>query len=457
MKIVICGAGLVGESLAISLSGSGNQVVVLDNQQRITDQLARQVDVRTVYGDASDPKKLELAGTAEADALIAVTKSDEVNLICTQMAYTLFQVPLRIARLRGAYYTASRWQRFLQDSHMPTVVISPTRSIAQSIIHRLRSPQSSDAFEMMEGQVSILSFRCKKDNPLIGERLRDVSRYFPDMDTHVFALRRNRLPSLATGKTLIQEEDEIYLACPKTKLSRIQNTFGDRNQRNKQQYLIVGQTTMAYDIAQTIVETLQEAKISMIVPEESDPLDPNLLSERIRLYRGDPFNDFILQEADIKDMTAAISLLPQTESNFLTSYKVKQLVRDIRSLCLISNMSYEPIISRLGVDSGIDLQSIILSDVLQHVRKGRIQRIRPIFDQFGYLIEGVIPQNSAFIHQSLKELKPHLTDMRLVMIIRNGEIIIPSAETVILPMDRCLVFLKRARTLQAEKMFSVQL
>ena len=211
MKVIVCGAGQVGFSIARYLAQEDNDVTVVDSSTQLTRKIADTLDIKTVNGFASHPDILEQAGAADADMLIAVTQSDEVNMIACQVGHSLFNITTKIARVRQQGYLEAKWANLFSRDHMPIdVIISPEREVASAIARRLRMPGAFDLISLVGDLVKLAGVRLNSDCPVLNTPLRQLTQLFPDLNVRIVGIVRDATPVAPLGDEQLMPGDEVY-------------------------------------------------------------------------------------------------------------------------------------------------------------------------------------------------------------------------------------------------------
>ena len=227
MKVVICGAGQVGTSIAQHLASENNDVTVIDQDAILVQKISETLDVRSIQGLASQPNILEQAGAKEADMLIAVTFSDEVNMVACQVGHSLFNIPTKIARVRQQEYLKPIWGDLFSRDNMPIdVIISPEREVARAIGRQLQVPGAFDVVPMADGLVQVVGVRCGEDCPIINTPMRQLTQLFPDLNIVIVGIIRNDKGIVPKSDDQMLAGDQVYFICDVAHLGRAMASFG---------------------------------------------------------------------------------------------------------------------------------------------------------------------------------------------------------------------------------------
>lgn len=455
MKVVICGAGQVGFHIARYLSGEKNDVTVVDQSPELIGKINDQLDVQAFVGHASHPSVLARAGTNEADMLIAVTHGDEVNMIACQVAHTLFNVPLKIARVRQQNYLKSEWDVLFARDHLPIdVVISPEVEVAHAIADCIRMPGAADLVSMADDKVRVVGVRCADDCPVVRTPLRQLTSLFPDLQITVVCIARGERISIPEPEDEMLPGDEVYFAADASHVSRAMAVFGHEHKETRR-ILIVGGGYIGAMLANIINEEETDYSARII---EKDKQVARRVAETLpttTVIHGDGLDQDILEEAAIRQTDAIVTVTDHDETNILGALLSKRFgVR--RAITLVNNLNYNPLITALGVDVVISPREITTSTILRHVRQGRIRSVHSLRGGFAELIEAEALDTSGLVGQPLKETK--LPDGIIIgALVRDGTVIMPRPDSVIKQGDLVVLLAVARAVRKVEKMFAVRL
>ncbi len=454
MKVVICGAGQVGSAIAEYLSDDGNNVTIVDqNAERIA-EVNETLDVTGIVGHASQPDTLERAGTADAEMIIAATHSDEVNMVACQVAHSLFNVPMKIARVRDQAYMNPVWANLFSRDHLPIdVIISPEVEVARAIANRIRVPGAYNIIPLAEGLVQLVSVICKEDCPLINTPLKHLTTLFPDLAVVILAIVRGDTKIIPTGEDEIQRGDEVYFASSTDHLYRSMAAFG-YNEPQTRRVLVVGAGKIGTKLVEDIQRTMKDISVRLI---EADFDTAQRVSEKltgVTVVHGDGLNREILEEASIGTTEAVIAVMNHDESNILVSMLAKQHGCE-RAIALVNNHSFTSLATSVGIDAIVNPRAITVSTILQHVRRGRIKAAHSLRDGFAEILEVEALETSSIVNTPISELK-RPKDMIFGLIVRDELIIVPRPDTVIKPDDRVIILAAHDQVRKVEQMFAVR-
>lgn len=454
MKVIICGAGQVGASIANYLSEEGNHVTLIDQNANLIADINESMNVTGIVGHASHPDVLERAGAADAEMLIAATHSDEVNMVACQVCHTLFNVPMKIARVRDQSYLNASWSNLFSRNELPIdVVISPEIEVAKAIANRLRVPGAFNIIPLADGLVRVVSVICKTTCPLINTPLKHLTSMFPDLAIEILAILRKDAKIIPTGNDEMRAGDEVYFVTSAEHLTRAMAAFGYDDPQTRR-VLIVGAGKIGTKLAEDMRAHMPDISVRIV---EANLDTAQRVSEKlgdITVLHGDALNREILEEASIGTTEAIVAVMNHDESNILVSMLAKQHGCE-RAITLINNPFFTPLVTTLGVDAIVNPRSITVSTILQHVRRGRVKAAHSLRDGFAEVMEVEALDTSAIVNTPIREIK-RPKDMIFGLIVRDNEVIVPKPDTVIRPDDRVIILAAHGQVKKVEQMFAVR-
>ncbi|BBK42918.1 Trk system potassium transport protein TrkA [Allostella vacuolata] len=455
MKVVICGAGQVGSSIARYLAGGGNSVTVIDQSAELIQRLSDSHDVRGIVGHASHPDVLAEAGAEEADMLIAVTYADEVNMVACQVAHSLFNVPTKIARIRAQVYLKPQWRQLFASDRLPIdVTISPEIEVAHAITLQLEVPGAFEVLSMADGLVRVVGVRCLSDCPVVNTPLRQLTSLFPDLAITIVGLIREGRPIIPESDEMLLAGDEVYFVADARHVSRAMLAFGHEEQPGRR-VVIIGGGNIGQYLSEEIEERFPQVSIKMIELDRARAAEMCQRLGHVVVLNGDGLDTEILEEANVGNAETVIAVTDDDEVNILSSILSKRLGA-ARVVTLINKPSYEPLVTNLGIDAVVNPRSITVSNILQHVRRGRIRGVHTLREGFGEIIEAEAMETSALVGRPLREIDlPH--GIIVGALVRGKTVIIPRGATVIKADDRVVLMAAPGAVRKVEKMFAVRL
>lgn len=455
MKVIVCGAGQVGFNIAHYLASENNDVTVIDQRPELIRKITDTLDVQAVLGHASQPSVLEQAGAGDADMIIAVTHADEVNMVACQVAHSLFDVPTKIARVRSQSYLQPMWATLFSREHLPIdVIISPEIEVARAITRRLQVPGAIDVIPLAGDKVRLIGVRCDPNTPLINTPLRQLTVLFPDLNIVVIGIVRDGKPIVPSAEDQMLEGDEVYFVVDTQHVGRALSAFGREDQAARR-IVIFGGGNIGLFLAQQIEAEHPEAAVKVIEADKERAEYVAKSLSRTVVLNGDVRDPDILAEAGVAAAETVVSVTNDDETNILSALLAKRTGAR-RCMTLVNKTTYKALVGPLGIDVVISPRAITVSNILQHVRRGRIHGVHSLHEGFGELIEADALETSSLVGKPLREVKlPN--GVLLGAVVRDGTVISPRGNTVVQPGDRVVLFATAEAVKKVEKMFSVRL
>jgi trk system potassium uptake protein TrkA len=451
MKILILGAGQVGRTAAYHLSREpANEVTVIDSSEDTLRDLQDRMDVRAVAGNASYPNVLESAGIADTDILVALTSSDEVNMIACEIAYTLYRTPTKIARIRAAEYT-SRAPLFSEGALAVDFWISPEQLVTEYIARLLSYPGALQVVDFADGRVQLVGVRARRDGLLVGRELRTLREHLPDIEARIAAIYRNDRLVRPGGDTIIEEHDEIFFVAASDDLRRVMAELR-RSEDPVRRLVIAGGGHIGYRLAQTLEKSNQ---IKLI---ERDPQRARHISETLEntiVLAGDAADEELLVEENIDSADVFAALTNSEEANVLSAMLAKRLGAR-RVMALINRPSYGELMENHSIDIVISPQTITIGALLAHVRRGDVVRVHSLRRGSAEAIEAVVHDSqgrSQLVGRRLDQIALP-AGASIVAMVRGEEVLMAHHDTLIEPEDHLIIFLSDRRHVEAvERLF----
>jgi len=453
VNIVILGAGQVGSSLARNLANEDNDITIIDTDKNALKELREKLDVHTRYGYASHPDVLEQASVNDADMLIAVTNSDEVNMMSCQIAYSLFRTPTKIARVRASGYLEH--QELFSPERIPVdVLISPEELITCYIQRLIANPGTLQVIDFAGGKVRLVSVKAYHEGPLVGHEVRQLTEHLPEVKARITAIYRNDKAIIPTGDTVIEVDDEIFIIASAQHIRAVVSELRSIETPYKR-IMIAGGGNVGRRLANLLEDDRYQVKII-----EKSPEVANLLAETLNktiVLEGDVADETLLVEENITDVDIFCALTNDDEANILSAMLAKRLgARKV--MALINKPGYIDLIENANVDHAVSPQQITIGALLAHVRGGDVVSVHSLRKGAAEVIEVIAhgdKNNSRVIGRKRADLKlpPGVT---IGAIVRDEEVIMPRNDTIIEENDHVIIFLADKRYVSAvEKMFQV--
>lgn len=453
MKVIVCGAGQVGFNIARQLSSEGNDVVLVDRSEELIRKVTDMIDVGGVAGYASRPDILKQAGAEDADMMIAVTYSDEVNMIACQVAHSVFSIPRKIARVRAQSYLEPVWRDMFRRDHMPIdVIISPEIEVAESVLRRISAPGAFESTPFLDGRVRLIGTQLSSDCVLLNTPLRQLTQLFPDISAIVVAFERKGKLHTSTGDDQLYEGDNVFLIAAEEDVDRTLKLFGHKEEIARR-IVIAGGGNVGYAVAQKLEKQKGgiKAKLIELNRESAEAAAEGL--ERTIVLNGDVLDSSILQEANIAEAEAIIALTDDDKTNLLAGVLAKDAGAKT-AMILVNNQNLMRLVTPLGIDAFINPRATTVSSILRHVRRGRIRALHSVRDGAAEVIEAQTLATSPLVGKSLNEanLPPGVI---VAAVLSNGEIKIPDGRHVLTDGDSVVIFALRDAVAKVEKLFRV--
>lgn len=455
MRIIISGGGRVGSGIAERLAAEKNDVSVIDTSPELIQNLRDTVDVRGFVGHGADPEVLENAGAEEADMIIAVTLSDEVNMVACQVAHSLFDVPTKIARIRQQSYLQRHYSDLFSRDNMPIdVIISPEIEVGEMVLRRIALPGAQDVVQFADGEVSMIAIECKDDCPIINTPLGQLSDLFPDLPSTVVGVVRDDKLFVPHSRDQLLAGDLGYVVTRTDQVIRTLGLFG-HEEVPAQRIVIGGGGNIGNYVAKAIEERQTRARAKII---ENDINIAERIAEglnRTVVLHGSVLENKLLMEADIHEADLLVSLTNSDQINILSSVVATRLGCK-STLALINDPSLHDFVGDMGIDNFINPRALTISRILQHVRRGRIRSVHSVLKGDAEIIEADALDTSPLVGAPLRDLElPRGT--RIGAIYRDGKVIRPDGDLRIKPKDRIIMLSLISSIRQAEQLFRVSL
>lgn len=429
MRVIVCGAGQVGTTIARHLASEGMSVTVIDTDQQQVRRVDESYDVRGVVGYASHPATLREAGAKDADLLIAVTRSDEVNMVACQVAYSLFGVKRRIARLRHAGYLGRDEKGLYATEHLPIdEIISPEIEIAEGISRRLGTPGAFDVVPLAGGRVTLLGIHADARRcAAVGQRIAELDRSDHLEGASIIAVIRKGRCFVPDGSVRIELDDDVYVLAETSRVEDVMTAFGHR-ERIARKLVIVGGGNVGLHLARKLDQSGSQIDIKII---EQDRQRAELIAGSLRsgaiVLHGDALDGALLEEAQVGSSETVVAVTNDDETNIFASVLAKQLGCK-RAITLVNKPSYGALMPTLGINSVVSPSAVTISTVLQHVRHGPIAAIYSLREDFGEIVEAEITASSRLTVRPLDELGLP-PGFRIGLVVRDEKVFVPLADT----------------------------
>ena len=460
MNIIICGAGRVGFTIAKQLSEQGHSITVIDQSSEDIQKIDEALDVKAIVGKATYPSILEKANATEADMIIAVTRNDEINMVICQIAFSIFNIPKKIARIRSQDYLNPKFTRVYNKENLPIdVIISPEIEIAKSIQRKLEAPGSLDSVPFADNKIRLLEILINDNCKLINIQLNELTKKYPNLDANIIGIIRDDKFLIPKKNDDIKKNDKIYVIINSSQMAETLEAFG-HNEKISKKILIVGGGNIGFNLAKNLEETLDSARVK-IVEKDKDRAEflANELNNTI-VINGNGLDEEGLMEANLEEAETVLALTNDDEDNLMVSVLVEKFaqdektIEDKRTMALINKPNYSLLQNSLKIDDLIDPRMNTVSSILKHIHKGTIETAYTIMNGEYEVIEAEIIETSELINKELKNSNlPE--EIRIGAILREDKVIIPRSNFVFQKEDRVVFLAKKDSISVVENIFRI--
>ena len=453
MKILILGAGQVGSSAAYHLSREeANEVTVVDRSPEVLRELQDRLDLRTVVGHAAYPDVLTRAGAGDADILIALTDSDETNMIACQIAYTLYHTPTKIARIRAAEYMNAK-KLFSQESLPVDVLISPEQLVCEYVEQLILYPGALQVLEFAEGRVRLVGARADRDGLLVGQQLKNMKEHIPNTEARIAAIYRDGHSVMPDGDTVIREGDEVFFLAARKDIRVFMSEMRKLDDPIRR-VVVAGGGNIGFRLAMALEQTNQ-VKIIERNPERARHISEQL-SKAIVLV-GDAADEELLLEENIDSTDVFCALTNAEEANILSAMLAKRLGAH-KVMALINRPSYAELVEAGTIDIAISPQQVTIGSLLAHVRRGDVVKVHSLRRGAAEAIEAVAhgtPDNSKVVGRRIEDI-PIPRGTNIAALVRDDQVIFAHHDTQVEADDHVILFMTDRRRIEdVEELFQV--
>lgn len=453
MKIIILGAGEVGATLAENLVGEQNDITVVDSNADKLRALQDRYDLQVIHGHGSHPDVLKQAGAEDADMVVAVTNSDEVNIVACQVAYSIFNTPVKIARIRTTQYLKYRDQLFNKDDMPVDHFIAPEALVTTYIRRLIDYPGALQVVEFAEGKVSLVAVKAYYGGLLVGHALSTLKEHMPNIDVRVATIYRNGNAIRPLGTTIIEADDEVFFIAATKHIRAVMSEL-QKLERNYRRIMIAGGGNIGYGLARALEDT-HSVKLIERGKERAEFLSSALDSTRV--YVGDASDPELLEEESIEQMDVFIAVTNDDEANIMSAMLAKRMGAQ-KTIVLIKRSAYVDLLQGGEVDIAVSPQQATISALLTHIRRGDIVNVYALRRGAAEAIEAIAhgdSSSSKVIGKAIGKLKlpPGTT---IGAIVRGDEVLIARNSTVIESNDHIILFMVDKKHIgEVEKLFQV--
>jgi trk system potassium uptake protein TrkA len=453
MKIVILGAGQVGSTVASALVHEENDITIVDIDEHRLKELQDQMDIRSVQGHASHPKVMERAGIEDADLVIALTSSDEVNMVACQIAYTLYNVPTRVARVRSAQYTM-RTGLFHREHSPVDVLISPELLLTQYISRLIEYPGALQVLDFADGRAQLVATEAEAGGLLVGQKLHTLRHHLPaKSDARVAAIYRQGQLILPDGNTVVEENDMVFFVAARRHIPAVMKELRPMDSPIRRVILAGGG-----NIGKNLARRLERDHHVKII--ERDPVRAEAIAEELSktiVLVGDCADANLLREEAVENTDVYCVLTNEDEANILSALQAKRMGAK-KVIAIINRPSYVDLMESGAIDIAVSPQQITIGSLLTHIRRGSMVRVHSLRRGAAEAIEAIAlgdRRSSKGVGRSLEELDlPKGTSIGAI--VRGEDVIIAHHDTVIEEHDHVLLFVPDKKQIHdVERLFQV--
>ena len=458
MNIIICGAGRVGFTISKLLSEQGHSITVIDQSSEDIQKINDSLDVKAIVGKATYPSILEKANASETDMIIAVTRNDEINMLICQIAFSIFKIPKKIARIRSQDYLNPKFTRVYSKENLPIdVIISPELEIAKSIQRKLEAPGALDSVPFASNKIRLLEILIKDNCDSISMKFNELTKKYPKLEANVIGINRDDKFFIPKKTDSVKKDDKIYVVINSSQMAETLKAFGHEEKISKK-ILIIGGGNIGFNLAKNIEETLETVRVK-IVEKNKDRAEylANELNNTI-VINGNGLDEEVLVEANLDEAETVLALTNDDEDNLMVSVLVEKFakdqneIEDKRTMALINKPNYSLLQSSLKIDDLIDPRMNTVSSILKHVHKGSIENAYTISNGEYEVIEAEIIETSELINKELKNSNlPE--EIRIGAVLRDKKVIIPRSDFIFKKDDQVVFLAKKDSISFVENIF----
>ena len=460
MNIIICGAGRVGFTIAKILSEQGHSITVIDQSSEDIQKIDEALDVKSIVGKATYPSILEKANASDADMIIAVTRNDEINMLICQIAFSIFNVQKKIARIRSQDYLNPKFTKVYNKENLPIdVIISPEIEIAKSLQRKLEAPGALDNVTFADNKIRLLEILIDEKCTLKDIKLDEITKKFSTLNANIMGVIREDKFVVLKKNDIMLKNDRAYVIINASQMKDTLNAFG-HNEKISNKILIIGGGNIGFNLAKNLEESFDSARVKIIEKnKERAELIASELNNTI-VINGDALDEEVLMEANIDEVQTVLALTNDDEDNLMVSVLVEKFAKDNselnekRTMALINKPNYSLLQSSLKIDDFIDPRMNTVSSILKHIHKGTIENAYSILNGEYEIIEAEIIETSELINKELKN--SNLPDeIRVGAILRGDEVVIPRSNFVFKKEDIVVLLAKKDFLHVVENMFRI--
>ncbi|WP_415287023.1 Trk system potassium transporter TrkA [Candidatus Pelagibacter sp. Uisw_104] len=460
MNIIICGAGRVGFTIAKILSEQEHSITVIDQSSIDIQKIDDTLDVKSIVGKGTYPSILEKANAIDADMIIAVTRNDEINMLICQIAFSIFNVPKKIARIRSQDYLNPKFTKVYNKENLPIdVIISPEIEIAKSLQRKLEAPGSLDNVPFANNKIRLLEILIDANCPIKDIKLNELTKKFPKLNSNIMGVIRDEKFFLLKKTDVMLKNDKAYVIINASQMNETLAAFG-HTEKISNKILIIGGGNIGFNLAKNLEESFDSARVKII---EKDKERAELIASQLNntiVINGDALDEEVLLEANLEEVQTVLALTNDDEDNLMVSVLVEKFAKDNdelsdkRTMALINKPNYSLLQTSLKIDDFIDPRMNTVSSILKHIHKGTIENAYSILNGEYEIIEAEIIETSELVNKELKN--SNLPDeIRIGAVLRGDNVIIPRSNFIFKKQDIVVLLAKKDFLHVVENMFRI--
>jgi trk system potassium uptake protein TrkA len=450
MHSIIIGAGVVGYTIAKKLSNEGHDVVLIEKDEKRIKEVQESLDVRVVKGSGSNPRVLIEAGIEETDLVVAVTDSDEVNMIGCLIAGSQTKVPKKIARIRNPEYLS--YTRIFEKDYLDLDLnIDPQKMAAERILKVIDVPGAVDVVDFVKGKLKLIGLRLTAESSVVGKRVKDIDDLHPDHKVIMVAIYRGSETIVPQGSTMLKANDLLFAVTVPHEVKNLLKILG-RGEKQGNKILIIGGGNIGFYVAENLEKKGYQVKVIERNEERCSFLAENL--RKTIVINGDGTNQGILAEENISDIDTFVAVTNSEEANILSSLLAKR-AGVTRCISLVDKPEYVSMFPTVGIDVAVSPRLSTVSVILQFIRKGMVISVTTLMEERMEAIETVALETSEIAGKRVRNIR-FPKDVLIGAVIKGEEVLIPEGDTMVDPGDGVVLFLLSKSVPKIEKFLMVK-
>ena len=452
MKVIILGAGQVGATVAESLVSEQNDITVVDVEPARLRALQDRFDLRTVTGSASHPAVLEEAGIDDADLLIAVTQSDETNLVACKLAARMFNVPRRVARIRANAFLDNKLV-LGPDGFDVDLSICPEQVLTEYIVKLVEFPEALQVLDFADGKVSLVAVRAYQGGPMVGRPVKEIRAHIPKIDVRIVAIFRRDGAVMPDGDTIIEAGDEVFCLAAADNIRQVMHELRRMDQPVKR-VMVAGGGNIGLRLARAL-----EGQYSVRLIEHNKRRC-EFLSARLNqalVLNGDATDEELLEQENIGEMDLFVAVTNDDENNIMSCLLAKRMGAR-RVVALINRRSYVDLLQSGQIDIAISPAQATIGKLLAHVRRGDVVAVHSLRRGAAEALEAVVHgdrESCRVTGRSVEEIELP-AGATIGAVVRDGKVLMAHHDTRIEEDDHVILVVTDRRQIdEVERLFAV--